>query len=105
MEDNAASLRLVRDASNPADTAEVDLIAVAAEEELITAESSAILDRALEAGDDDVGESVVRAVSLGILDLGYKRQIASSGGSGGCYDAVRAAAGPRAAWFAPHGLR
>ncbi len=70
-EENAASLRLVRDSLASVTGDEVDWAEVAAEEELIIAESSAILDAALAAGGGLPGRAVVEAVRRGYLDIPF----------------------------------
>lgn len=70
-EENAASLRLVREALGTVRGDEVDWAQVAAEEALIVAESTAILDRALAEGGGLPGRAVVVALRRGYLDVPF----------------------------------
>lgn len=69
--ENAASLGLVRDTLGAVRGDEVDWAEVVAEEELIVAESTAILDRALAEGGGLPGRAVVVALRRGYLDVPF----------------------------------
>jgi methylaspartate mutase epsilon subunit len=69
--ENAASLGLVRDTLGAVRGDEVDWAQVAAEEELIVAESTAILDRALAEGGGLPGRAAVVALQRGYLDVPF----------------------------------
>jgi len=76
---NTASLHLVRAALDAATIDDVDLGTVAAEEELIIAEATAVLDAALRAGKEEFEESVVQAIDLGLIDVPFSPSMWNAG--------------------------
>lgn len=78
-EENVASLQLVRAAIGSAGAAEVDRAALAAEEELVCAEATAIVDACLRAGRGRVGAAVVAGIDRGYLDIPFSPSLWNRG--------------------------